>query len=393
MWNVLSYFSSFEALAGMRSTLPFAVAVCAMMLGCGHSGGARVFSDSQGMDAGKATGKEPLPEMPVVSGDPDPACVRVSSEARLEKKPVDIIVVVDNSRSMRDENDAIERTLNDNLAMRIGNSGLDYRVILVSAFGGSGGVCIAKPLSQNETCSPRPGTNKNGERFFHYDLETFAKNGLKRILETHGQWQASMRKEAVKAFIHITDDDADSINFDRELLKRDPANFGTAEQRNYTFHAIVGVVAKANAAEPYTAKEPLVLKNCSSAESSGSQYQQVAMLTGGLRFPVCSPDRYGTVFEKIAEGVTTGAQVACEFGIPAPPVDAKLDNRIYVDYSPSGGGPNKEFIQVRDAAACAADKFYVKDMKVVLCPDTCAATRLDNQARVNVRFTCESGIN
>ncbi len=382
-------------MAHMRLTFLATAAVCTQLMGCGPSSTAKVNGGSQPVDAGSGggSGTNPPTSMPPISGDPDPACVRVTSEARLEKKPVDLIVVVDNSRSMRDENDAIERNLNDSLATKIGNSGLDYRVILISAFGGSGGVCIAKPLSQNDTCSPRPNSNKNGERFFHYDLETFAKNGLKRILETHGQWQASLRKEAVKAFIHITDDDADSINFDSDLLKRDPTNFGTAQQRNYTFHAIVGVAAKSNAAEPYTAKEPMVSGNCASAESSGSRYQQLAMLTGGLRFPVCSPDLYGTVFEKLAEGVTSSAQVACEFSIPAPPAGAKLDNRIYVDYAPSGGGLNQEFIQVRDEAACAVDKFYVKDMKVILCPDTCAATRLDNQAKVNVRFTCESGIN
>ena len=65
----------------------------------------------------------------------DAACAQVSAAATLEKKPVDIIITIDNSGSMTDKIVATQNNLNGSFAQIIGASGLDYRVILLSKFG------------------------------------------------------------------------------------------------------------------------------------------------------------------------------------------------------------------------------------------------------------------
>src|SRR5450432_2437007 len=63
---------------------------------------------------------------------PGDACVITSATATLIKEPVDIILVLDNSGSMADELQAVEDNINQNFATILQQSGVDYRVILIS---------------------------------------------------------------------------------------------------------------------------------------------------------------------------------------------------------------------------------------------------------------------
>src|ERR1041384_5394738 len=66
------------------------------------------------------------------SGRGDPSCATVPLTAMVTRAPVDIVVVIDNSGSMQDEIDAVEKNLNVNFANILQTSGVDYRVILIS---------------------------------------------------------------------------------------------------------------------------------------------------------------------------------------------------------------------------------------------------------------------
>ena len=66
--------------------------------------------------------------------DRDAACASVRAEATLTKKPVDIIVVIDNSGSMTEEIVGVQDNINDNFATVLDKSGLDYRVILIGDY-------------------------------------------------------------------------------------------------------------------------------------------------------------------------------------------------------------------------------------------------------------------
>lgn len=333
------------------------------------------------------------------------ACATVTSMANLDKRPVDVIMVIDNSCSMTDEIVAVESNVNTNFATIIGNSGLDYRIILISKHGSASGdqsVCIGGPLSGNTTCTPPPARPTDGARFFHYSTEIGSSDSLRKIISTYNAagsdgtapngWSGWLRDGAYRTFIEITDDNENRLTatqFETQLTGLMPARFGTVQNRNYTFHSIVGVAAKANPADAYQPTEGTVNSKCSTAVNPGMTYQDLSRATKGLRFQMCQPNLYGTVFQAVAQGVIASAQVACDFAVPTPPQGFSLSNRIYVAYTPGSGGAPTEFLQVANSGACAANSFYVQNGRVIFCPQTCSSVRMDAMAQVAVRFTCE----
>jgi hypothetical protein len=128
--------------------------------------------------------------------------------------------------------------------------------------------------------------------------------------------------------------------------------------------------------------------------SEGATYQQLSILTGGLRFPLCGFDAYDVVFRRIAEDVVTRTQVACDFAIPPPPPDKDLElEKVAVNYTSGNGTADQEFLQARTPADCGPDAFYIEgNTRIVLCPEACAFVQGDEMARVDVLFTCESTI-
>ena len=333
------------------------------------------------------------------------ACATVTSMANLDKRPVDVIMVIDNSCSMTEEIIAVESNVNTNFANIIASSGLDYRIILISKHGSAANgqsVCIGGPLSGNTTCTPPPTRPTDGPRFFHYSTEISSTDSLRKIISTYNTagvdgtgptgWSGWLRDGAYRTFIEITDDNENRLTaaqFEQQLTALVPARFGTVQNRNYTFHSIVGVAAKANPADAYQPTEAVVNSKCSTAVNPGMTYQDLSRATNGLRFQMCQPNLYGTVFQAVAQGVIASAQVACDFAVPTPPAGFTLNNRIYVAYTPGAGGAPTEFLQVSNAAACAANSFYVQTGRVIFCPQTCASVRMDSMAQVAVRFSCE----
>ncbi|HTV25095.1 MAG TPA: hypothetical protein VMG12_40655, partial [Polyangiaceae bacterium] len=62
-------------------------------------------------------------------------CAAVTGQATLSKRPMDIIVSIDNSGSMAGEIQAVQQRINSDFAAIIGGSGINYRVIMVSRYG------------------------------------------------------------------------------------------------------------------------------------------------------------------------------------------------------------------------------------------------------------------
>src|SRR5687768_10767688 len=63
-----------------------------------------------------------------------------------QRLPFDVVVLVDNSPSMVQEIDRLETALNDTFARILEESGVDFRVVVVSHHGDDdGGVCIEAP--------------------------------------------------------------------------------------------------------------------------------------------------------------------------------------------------------------------------------------------------------
>ncbi|MEO6603566.1 MAG: hypothetical protein ABIQ16_27025 [Polyangiaceae bacterium] len=347
----------------------------------------------------------------------EPTCASTSATPMITKEPVDIILVLDNSGSMADELDAVEKNINVNFATILQQSGVDYRVILISrhrkdvraASGESStSICVSAPLSGLPTCpGPKP---VNSERFFQYSIKIESSDSFDQILATYNLrdakfdltklgWSEWLRPGAKKVFLEMTDDNAalPVDTFVQKLVALSP-QFGTdATHPTFTFHSIIGIKEKALPAMPYLADEPVQMAECNGGgdkvANAGLSYQDLSKRTGGLRFPICEFASYDTVFKTIADDVVVKSQLACDFDIPMPPDGQELDlTKVAVAYTKSGVGDPIQFGQASSSAACEANAFYIQNDHIYLCPDTCQTIKADSSAKVDVLFTCQSTI-
>ena len=316
--------------------------------------------------------------------DRDAACASVVAMATLVKKPVDIIFVVDNSGSMTEEIQAIEKNINVNFAQIIGASGLDYRVILLSHHGSSildQSICVGKPLSGNNTCTPPPPTPTNGPSFFHYSYEIASNDSFRphprQLQQARSDGQRAdglVGLAAARGGQGLHRDHRRQLRHDGGDLRADAAgegadDVGTMASRNYVWHSIVGLRANTPPTQPWAPGDPLQNLLCGSdAVAAGVDYQNLSVLTGGLRFPICEFASFDAVFMTVAMGVIQGAQVACQFAVPAAPTGEKVDlSTVQLIYTPSDGTGARALLQVADATLCAPDSFYIDGDEIRLC--------------------------
>jgi len=322
----------------------------------------------------------------------DMACGFLEQTATPDSKPVDVIFVVDNSFSMQEEIDSVQRNINLNFADIIGMSGLDYRVIMISQHGRSTdrNICVASPLSGTD-CDPPPTRPMNTERFFHYDTRIASHDSLEILLDSYDKpdrngnagngWQEWLRSESFKVIIEVTDDAPEgdvetAVGFDAQILALEPPQFGVPGSRNYIFHSIIGLTAKADVTQAWTEDEEIQGNTCGTAENAAIEYQKLSILTEGLRFPVCNVDSYDAVFRAAAQGIIDKSKIACSFGFPPAPDGQQIDSQaIALEFRPGvdAASPVRRLTRVPNAGACAADSYYVENgSRIKLCPTLCS---------------------
>jgi len=358
----------------------------------GSGGGAGVSSGGGSSGGGSAgTGGEDagLPDVSFTydppDAGPDDACAAVTASATMP--PVDVIWIIDQSCSMSTEIAQVKANVNGNFANIIQASGLDYRVIMFanSAYPTvSRQVCVLPPLGA-ATC----GQN-NPPKFFQVNRSIESWDSLSLFMNTTWwtQIKANLRPNAYKAFIEVTDDTSNpttAAQFDAFLLTGAGAGyFGTAAKRNYVFHSIIGV------STPLQPTAPKTTAVCSTAVNAGPPYQDLSILTGGLRHPVCDTN-YSTVFNNLANSIVKA--VACELLTPQNSDAGVIDwTKVEVQYTPGGTGTPTTYPQVANAAACTGNGFYYDNpanpTKVTLCPTSCTTVSNDKAAKVDLLLGC-----
>lgn len=340
------------------------------------------------------------------------------------REPVDIILVVDNSGSMRQELQSVENNINANFGSILTDSGVDYRLIAISRHrdDDNTSLCVTQPLSSLASCpAPDPGLT---ERFKHFNTKIESDDSLDRILATYEPgfdecfsmcdngdtseddgddnsgntdlgWSEWLRAGAKKVFLVMTDanDDLPAADFVSHLTTMAP-EFGTAASPQFIFHSITGLAEKTDLTAPYLPDEPVQSVTCmGDVTNAGETYQELSRMTGGLRFPLCQYAGYDVVFRTIAEDVVTRSTIACDFAIPPAPAGRELDlAKVAVNYTPGDGTAPIQFGQAATSAACQSNAFYIQDSRIWICPETCATIQADPNAAVDVLFTCESQI-
>jgi hypothetical protein len=380
----------------------------------------------------------------------EPTCAAVSQAATSERRPVDVIVVIDNSPSMAGQIRAVQARINEDLATVMADSGVDYRVIMISSYVDERdvyAVCVGAPLGKTDcSAKPRPPLEDNPPRFYHVDVEVQSSDAWCKLFDSWSApddrmrgngWSHYAREGAFKSFIIISDggvgcflnggdwsdlkykvdevakgvdstgghvatvEDATSTAeaFDRDLLALSPAQFGTAERRNYRVHNIISVPDNVPVTAPYGPTDPLFNDNDNVCEPSlapnlGSQI--LSNLTGGLRYPVCNSDDYNAIFRAVAKDVEVESRLSCAWAIPAPPAGQKFDrDKINLEYTPDGLAMPQTIFKVAGAAACGPQGGWHYDdelnpTQVVVCPSTCETLKAAKEGQVQVAFGCNT---
>lgn len=381
-------------------------------------------------------------------GDAGPAldaasCASVSERAIAEKRPVDIIFVIDNSGSMSEEIAAVEARINNDFARILEASGADFRVILVSRYGvhektgpaasAANDICIRAPLGASDCTSPVvPASLNVPPRFYQYNQEITSQDAWCKLLDgwrVPDGWAAYLRPEAFKSIVIISDDDnacatvaasqlaagdlvklsmspqafifkdpgANALRFDAALRELSQAQFGTATRRNYRVHSIVGMVKNAanNGAWPPSA--PLQTERCGSdVDAPGQAHQSLSILTGGLRFPICEHENFDVVFHALAADAIQSAELSCEWKIPSPPSGESFDSgRVNLEYFPAGGSAGTTIPKVAAPSDCGAGGGWYYDdeahpSKLLACPATCQTLESDAMGALNIAFGCST---
>lgn len=392
-------------------------------------------SDGDGLTDGEEVGLGTDPNDPDTDGDgvPDGAevdigsdpldpndvgCAGDSAAANATSRPADIIFVIDTSGSMGGEADAVEARINDDLAGVLDTNMVDYKIIMVADFPPDDGgdptdptICIGPPLAPQDCNNITTSKPINGADFFHYDTHVNSTDSLEIAIaefddangdegqnsgagQILGGWGTLLRTDSLKFFVEISDDNANGTysasEFDTAIKARYAAMYPAAGALEYVFHSIIGVEPNpGGGAWPST--DPVQAGTCGSgAVNNGSVYQDLSILTGGLRFPLCNNDNFNTIFNAIADDVVAGVQLRCTFE-PAPngSGDVDLDNAAVV-YKPGGGGAYETLTRVPDAANCSDGAYYLDPANdlFTLCPATCERVRTDDTGEIVLAVGC-----
>jgi len=367
--------------------------------------------------------------------------------ATLNKDPVDIVLIVDNSCSMGEEMKAVQTNINPSFAQPLTKAGLDYRVILIGEHGqpDQASLCIDPPLGGSSCAGVGidVAPTNNPPVFFHYDnndVESW--DSWCKIMDWYDKpdrynlapngWSGWLRASARKSFVEISDDRVDctypstaaaypacNLNgpkcfddgntqlaeaplaaqqFDLELLALSSLQFGTVQSRNYVWHSVVGVMK--NSASPtgaYDPTEALVpnTAKCPTAVNAGLGYQALSMLTGGLRFPVCEGVGFDAVLETLAERIV-GEATHCDVPLPDPPSGKELDLAALAMQYTLGTGSPVPLNLVADVSQCGPTAFYLAagsdggaNGSLVLCPGLCTQLKTDSSAKLEIVATCK----
>jgi len=318
---------------------------------------------------------------------PDAGCTGVSSTATAQIQPVDIILAVDTSGSMKEEKAWTEQSL-PTFATLIANSGIDVHVIFIA----DAGECVPAPLGSG-AC---PGDEKL-PAYRHVAQGVDSNNALDLFIATYPQWKSSLRADAAKIFAVVSDDNSDlnAANFTAAVLALDPPTF-----QGFKFDAIVSFV------DPITCTATCAASFCTAcgkccpfcipiSAAEGKVYKDLVTQTGGVIGDLCDQN-FGPVFTDMATAVVKDKKLSCSYPIPPVPGGGKVDpTLVNVSYTPGGGAPQQIFNVPGGAADCGpSGGWYYDDpqspMTVIMCPSTCTTLQADQNGQVDVVFGCQT---
>ena len=145
------------------------------------------------------------------------------------ERRADVIIAIDSSASMATEIAFVETEIN-NFASSITLNGVDLRTILIVE---GGAFCATAPLGSG-TCP----ADENLPSYRHDPTTVSSNNAFDQIIASYSNWNGSLRSDASKTIIVVTDDDSGSTweQFRSDLIALDATFTG------FRFHAFAATV-------------------------------------------------------------------------------------------------------------------------------------------------------
>lgn len=309
--------------------------------------------------------------------DTEGSCAEVKVEAENKKQPADIIFVIDNSGSMDYEEGEVKNHMND-FSGQIIDSGIDAHVVLLS----NNNICIGAPLGSGQC----PDDSKE-PNYLHVNVGIGSNDALSKLLANVDKWQDMMRPDGAKHVIVVSDDDSNigAGTFNTEFKALGPS------YEDYKFHAIVGTWDVGDVFK--CAGDPFC---CATIADEGKVYKSLVSMTGGVLGPLCDggKQKFDQLFDTLSTEVVQEATIACEWEIPEP-MGMEIDfGKVNVDYL-DGMGDKQPIPKVDGADACGdLEAWYYDDenmpTKIFACPSLCMKIQGNKDAKVDVKFGCES---
>lgn len=320
---------------------------------------------ADGRDASGGMLADPLPDPPL----PDP-CIEFLHTPRPVAAAVDVVWVVDSSRSMMDERARITDTIN-RFVEDIQSQVSDVHVVMITDVN-----IVPAPL----------GTDPDRYRFVPRYVDS--QEPLQALLEHLPEYRDFLRPNAQSHLIVVSDDD--SALSAAEFLPEMDRELGP-----FTFHAVASPDIDGQACRDAVPNEQCLSFGdmypalCGGA-APGIQYYELAAVTGGERISICDDD-WAMVFGLLSNAVLEPAPVPCTLPL-AVRSDGEAPSSVEVRLLPEEV-PLDRPVEFASADACAEGVagFYQIDgplPQVGLCPVSCEHVR-EASAEVLIRLDCD----
>lgn len=305
-------------------------------------------------------------------------CVILSEQSRVERIPVDIVIVVDNSPSMAEEIEMVQDSMN-HFSGQIAASGVDAHVVLITADSTSSrGICVDKPLGSGDC----PLDSNPLTSYFHVSTYISSTMALARAYYTYDDddgWSHMLRNDAQLHFIVVSDEDSlwGADTFVDYMADRDPP------VTDFTFHAIV---ASADSGEEGPC-EGLTTRE-------GKVYKELVAATGGVLADLCLQE-FRPVFDELA-GEMGAAAASCSWDIPAPPWGEEFDSsKVNVEFiNGQKGVYHLGYVETPDDCNKVVHGWFYDNpsspQQVIVCQRTCDWMQGQKDSEINIILGCET---
>jgi len=299
-------------------------------------------------------------------------CAAVALNAEETIAPVDIIWVIDSSGSMNGEARIIQGNMNS-FAATISGSGLDYRVVVISA---RSYVNVPDPLGSDT------------EHFLFVNHAVLSHAPLTDLLGKFNAYKEFLRPDAVTHIVGVTDDESSLGWGDFQDSMEEKLG------HEFTFHAIASEEAyHEDCSFLFCDTEPGCEGPNGEAADIGERYYRGAERTGGLIFSICTTD-WSELFRQLAETIAVAAPLPCSYEMPEAPAGMELSPaKVNVVYR-RGGRAEETLRYTGGADSCGSGGWYYDDadapVTIHLCGETCGDLSTDLSGSISISLGCDT---